>query len=666
MERSLQWDGQAYVLKDHHRTRLRAARPRYEVAVADRRPARGRPRSACRPCSKAWGQHIGIRDLFTRWSLVGATGVTSARGSITGEQDDHLGARRGRHAGGRSGGQRRRKERAPPGPGRGRARRRRRIGGAALGRRLPRPLRAPHVRRLVRALEARDMGVSGITRDFYLTQNGRVTNALLTGLVYSDGMRGPKLLPALLVVALGAALLLLARAALRALGFRAGPLVVPLVAAVALVEALVFFAGTRAYQVLLWAPATISHTLPGVIGLWAVLGAVLAARARRPWARNAAVATAALTGLACGMLSEPFSIVAGLFAAAAGIVCLPRLGRTEDRYASTWCAAACLGLAGASPSCTPPRRAVAARPAPAGTDVVRGLGRRSTTGGASGRRSAASGRTGRPRRRRPPGPGLARSGPPGDHAPGQDRAPAPTDRTPAAEPAPRTVPAGRRGPWRSCRCRCSPSRAWASRTACAALRAGGLDVRPHVDELPPPPAAPPLRIRHVGRVPARAAAPGRRAPRRPGRRAGRRGRARRREHGRAGAAGVRADHEHGGAERRLGPPGRPDPGRGRGGRPGRRVPAPAHRRSQRAAVRLLVRAGLGGAVRCHVLRGEPHPPAGGRAKALTDGRARTRRRDAGRARGGGCPGDPGHPSSRRSVSRRRGPRGSRPSPPRRS
>ncbi|MGW3557734.1 DUF6056 family protein [Streptomyces sp. NPDC000963] len=295
--------------------------------------------------------------------------------------------------------------------------------------------------------KARDMGVSGITRDFYLTQNGRVTNALLTGLVYSDGMRGPKLLPALLVVALGVALLLLARAVLRALGFRAGPLVVPLVAAVALVEALVFFAGTRAYQVLLWAPATISHTLPGVIGLWAVLGAVLAARARRPWARNAAVATAALTGLACGMLSEPFSIVAGLFAAAAGIVCLPRLGRTGDRYASTWCAAACLGLAGGlallytSPGARwrraqhPPEPMSFAELGETVHDwwrVWQTIGGQWAYGGALAVGVLL-------------GLALARSGPPGDRAPGQDRAPAPTDRTPAAEPAPADRP--RRPAW---------------------------------------------------------------------------------------------------------------------------------------------------------------------------------------------------------------------------
>ena len=128
--------------------------------------------------------------------------------------------------------------------------------------------------------KARDMGVLGITADFYQTQNGRVTNAFLTGLLYSDGMRGPKLLPAFLVVALVTGLFLLGRAALRSLrslreagrpdgapsDLPARPPALPLVAAAALLSALRFFAGTRSYQVLLWAPATISHTLPSVIG----------------------------------------------------------------------------------------------------------------------------------------------------------------------------------------------------------------------------------------------------------------------------------------------------------------------------------------------------------------------------------------------------------------
>ncbi|WP_017239298.1 hypothetical protein [Streptomyces sp. SS] len=192
--------------------------------------------------------------------------------------------------------------------------------------------------------KTRDMGVLGITADFYGTQNGRVTNAFLTGLLYSDDMRGPKLLPAVLVVALGSGLFLLARAALRALRLPRPPVVL-LVAAAALLSALLFFAGTRSYQVLLWAPATISHTLPSVIGLWAVLAAVRAARGGPRWARGAAVGSALVTGVALGMLSEPFTLVGGLLAATVGVLCLPRLGWAADRYVSTWCAAACLGLA---------------------------------------------------------------------------------------------------------------------------------------------------------------------------------------------------------------------------------------------------------------------------------------------------------------------------------
>ncbi|WP_190156638.1 hypothetical protein [Streptomyces litmocidini] len=192
--------------------------------------------------------------------------------------------------------------------------------------------------------KARDMGVLGITSDFYRTQNGRVTNAFLTGLLYSDDMRGPKLLPAFLILTLGTGLFLLARTALRPPRRPAEPPLVPLVAAAALVTALLFFAGTRSYQVLLWAPATISHTLPSVIGIWTVLGAVRAARSGVRWARAAAVGAALLVGVALGMLSEPFTLVAGVFSATVAVLCLPRFGWTRDRYASTWCAAACLGL----------------------------------------------------------------------------------------------------------------------------------------------------------------------------------------------------------------------------------------------------------------------------------------------------------------------------------
>ncbi|MFF8377204.1 DUF6056 family protein [Streptomyces sp. NPDC015661] len=190
--------------------------------------------------------------------------------------------------------------------------------------------------------KARDMGPLGITSDFYRTQNGRVTNAFLTGLLYSDGMRGPKLLPAFLIVTLGVGLFLLAREALRALRL---PFPVAATAtAVLMLEALLFLGGTRSYQVLLWAPATISHTLPSVLGVWAALSGVWAARSHRPWARSVAVGAAVLMGAAAGTLSEPFVAMSGLLAATAGVLCLPRLRLCRDRFASTWCAAWCVGL----------------------------------------------------------------------------------------------------------------------------------------------------------------------------------------------------------------------------------------------------------------------------------------------------------------------------------
>ncbi|MEU2229704.1 DUF6056 family protein [Streptomyces vietnamensis] len=190
--------------------------------------------------------------------------------------------------------------------------------------------------------KARDLGALGITSDFYRTQNGRVTNAFLTGVLYSDGMRGPKLLPAFLILALGAGLFLLAREVLRALRL---PLpVVATATAVLMLEALLFLAGTRSYQVLLWAPATLSHTLPSVIGVWAALSGVWASRSHRPWARSVAVGSAVLLGTAVGTLSEPFVAMSGLIVAVAGVLCLPRLRITHDRFASTWCAAWCLGL----------------------------------------------------------------------------------------------------------------------------------------------------------------------------------------------------------------------------------------------------------------------------------------------------------------------------------
>ncbi|NXY98416.1 hypothetical protein HYE82_29385 [Streptomyces sp. BR123] len=198
------------------------------------------------------------------------------------------------------------------------------------------------------AWKSRDLGVLGITADFYTTQNGRITNALLSGLVYADGLTGIKVLPTVIAVTFTAGLVLLGREFVRLLGGR--PRVLPLTACALVVQALLYFAGTRSYQVLLWAPATISHTLPSVIGVWALLLAVHTVRHRSAAVRAAGFSAAFLTAFAIGTLSEPFALVSGLLAAAAGLSALlppgpARIRRRPFLWCLLWCAGLLCGLA---------------------------------------------------------------------------------------------------------------------------------------------------------------------------------------------------------------------------------------------------------------------------------------------------------------------------------
>ncbi|MFE0582553.1 DUF6056 family protein [Streptomyces sp. NPDC058874] len=192
------------------------------------------------------------------------------------------------------------------------------------------------------AWKTRDLGILGITADFYTTQNGRITNAFLSGLLYSGGPAGTKILPTLITVLLTAALVLLGRRLLHALG-RTPPLLL-LTACALTLQALLYYAGTRSYQVLLWAPATISHTLPGVIGLWALLLALATINHPRRAVRTAGLTGALLIGFALGTLSEPFALVSGLTATLTALLCLPRLRLTTTWRPVTWCLLWCTGL----------------------------------------------------------------------------------------------------------------------------------------------------------------------------------------------------------------------------------------------------------------------------------------------------------------------------------
>ncbi|MFK0237293.1 hypothetical protein [Streptomyces vinaceus] len=195
------------------------------------------------------------------------------------------------------------------------------------------------------AWKSRDLGVLGITSDFYSTQNGRVTNAFLSGVVYADGLAGMKILPTVIVVAFTVGLVLLGCAFVRLLGARARVTTVMALTACALaVQALVYYAGTRSYQVLLWAPATISHTVPSVIGVWALLLAIRTVREPRAPVRAAGFAAAFVIAFALGTLSEPFALVSGLLAVGVGLLALPRLELARTWHTFTWCAIWCSGL----------------------------------------------------------------------------------------------------------------------------------------------------------------------------------------------------------------------------------------------------------------------------------------------------------------------------------
>ncbi|MCX5409546.1 DUF6056 family protein [Streptomyces sp. NBC_00335] len=192
------------------------------------------------------------------------------------------------------------------------------------------------------AWKSRDMGVFGITSDFYMTQNGRITNALLSGIIYGDGLVGTKILPTVIAVTFTVGLVLLGREFVRFIGGR--PRLLVLISCALVIQALVYFAGPRSYQALLWAPATISHTVPSVIGVWALLLALRTANHHRTAVRVTGLVAAFLIAFAIGTLSEPFALVSGLLATLVGLLCLPRLGLARNWRPFTWCLVWCAGL----------------------------------------------------------------------------------------------------------------------------------------------------------------------------------------------------------------------------------------------------------------------------------------------------------------------------------
>lgn len=190
--------------------------------------------------------------------------------------------------------------------------------------------------------KTRDMGVLGITKDFYLTQNGRVANAFVSGLVNVDGTAGMRVFPAFLVASFGLGLALLLAQIWRMLGWQAPALVF---AALTVVIEMVLFAGAHnPYQALLWAPGSISHTLPTIIAVWAVYLGLRAGASDRRWIRAVSVTGALGAGFFLGTLTEPALVVLGLLAGGSVLCCIPRLGLVRTWHPALWCAAVGAGL----------------------------------------------------------------------------------------------------------------------------------------------------------------------------------------------------------------------------------------------------------------------------------------------------------------------------------
>lgn len=184
----------------------------------------------------------------------------------------------------------------------------------------------------------RDHGVAGLVGKFYVTDNGRVGNALLVGLYAEFPVAGHQwyalvsgLLTLLVVWTL--TVLLLRRAGQRA------PRGIPLLVA-AMVTAVFLLATPNTYKTLYWPAGSVSHTLAPVLACAAVVPA-LCARGRR--GRTAALVTVVLAGILIGTLSEETSIVA--LVVLSGLLLTGRRLVTERAWPAlrTW---ALLGAAG--------------------------------------------------------------------------------------------------------------------------------------------------------------------------------------------------------------------------------------------------------------------------------------------------------------------------------
>ena len=119
------------------------------------------------------------------------------------------------------------------------------------------------------AARIRAYGSLGFIDYYYFKVNGRLAYHVGQVLVFADGLRGARVLPFVLIVTLTVGILTVLYLVLRHLRWRWPAAVAGFLAVV--VSALTFFAGNAVYQILFWPAATVTHTLPAILGIWNVI-----------------------------------------------------------------------------------------------------------------------------------------------------------------------------------------------------------------------------------------------------------------------------------------------------------------------------------------------------------------------------------------------------------
>ncbi len=193
------------------------------------------------------------------------------------------------------------------------------------------------------AARIRDYGSLGFIDYYYFKVNGRLVYHLAQLLVFfPEGLRGARVLPFVLIVTLTVGIFTMLYLALRHLHWRWPAAAAGFLAVV--VSALTFFAGNAVYQILFWSAATVTHTLPVVLGIWNVVILMVAARSPRRWVRVTAVVLALFMGFAVGSLGEAFFVVSGVYAGTALLLALLAWPDRRSRFPITWLAVWLMGM----------------------------------------------------------------------------------------------------------------------------------------------------------------------------------------------------------------------------------------------------------------------------------------------------------------------------------